>query len=155
MEGQDIMSRLIFDKKDANALVYLNDDDEWTTARFEDEFLLDLTRVMCEIKILGNDGVTSNVVHYKKYYRQAVTKIYRIPLTNQYPKSEKEALAFVINFSDLSCRVRKEFVQYCKEVPSGIVKLLLKRVVIRLFENLDYNYAHISVMKKLRVKVVS
>jgi hypothetical protein len=155
MGGKEIMSRLIFDKKDASALVYLNDDNEWTTARFEDEFFLDLTRVRCEIKILGDDGVTSNVIHYKKYYRQAISKIYRIPLTEQIPKSEKEELAFVINFNDLSSRVQKEFLVYCKLFPSGNVTLLLKKIVIRLFENLDYNYAHMSVMRKLRVKVVN
>jgi hypothetical protein len=154
MGGKEIMSRLIFDKKDANALVYLNDDDEWTTARFEDEFLLDLTRVRCEIKILGDDGVTSNVIHYKKYYRQAISKMYRIPLTEQHPKSMEEAVTFNINFSDLSPTVQEEFRDFHKLYDKRHVTVFLKQVVIRLFENLDYDYAHMSVMKKLRVSLI-
>jgi len=128
------MSRLIFDKKDRHALVYV-DDHEWTTGRLKDEFFLCLAK-------------------NASYYLQARDTMYRIPLTEQNPISENEAVPFVINFNDLSSRVHGEFLEYCKLFPSGNVTLLLKEVVIKLFENLDYNYAHMSVMKKLRVKVV-
>lgn len=80
--------------------------------------------------------------------------MYRIPLTEQNPKSEKEAVCFTLKFNDLSSRVQGEFLKYCRLYPSGYVTLLLKEIVMRLFENLDYNYAHMSVIKKLRVKVV-
>jgi len=150
------MSRLIFDKKENHGLDYVYDsNNEWTTGRLKDEFFIDLTKARGEIKTICCDhGVTGNVIHYKKYYRQAISKLYIIPLTANNPKSEEEALAFVINFNDLSARVQKEFLEYCKQVPRGNVTLLLKEVVIRLFENLDYNYAHMSIMKKLRVKVI-
>jgi len=128
------MSRLIFDKNDRCPLVYV-DDHEWTTSRFKDEFLLCLTK--------------------NGYYQQAKNTIYNIPLTEQNPKSINESGPFIINFRDLSCRVQTEFLEYCKVYGSGNVQLLLKEVVIRLFENLDYNYAHMSVMKKLRVQVMN
>lgn len=130
------MTRLIFDKKSPGPLQFV-DEFYWTTDRLKDEFFL------CLVK-----------AHDKKYYKQAEALMFRIPLTEQYPKSEKEAVAFVINFSDLSSRVQKEFLEYCKLFTKANAILLLKGVVIRLFENLDYNYAHMSVIKKLRVKVV-
>ena len=127
------MSRLIFDRKDNGPLQYV-DDNEWTTDRFKDELFLSLTR-------------------NTRYYLQAKNLMYRIPLTAQNPKSEKEALPFTINFNDLSSRVQDKFIEYCQLYPSGNVTVLLKEIVIRLFENLDFEYAHMSVMKKLRVKI--
>lgn len=129
------MSRLIFDKKDCRALAYV-DDHEWTTCRVKDEFFLCLAK-------------------NARYYLEAKDLMYRIPLTEQNPATESEGLPFVINFNDLSSRVQNEFLKYCELFPSGNITLLLKEVVIKLFENLDYNYAHMSVMKKLRVKVVN
>lgn len=126
------MSRLIFDRKDLTPLAYA-DDHEWTTDRLKDEFFLSLTK--------------------NGYYLQAKNLIYRIPLTEQNPKSEKEVVTFIINFKDLSSRVQNEFLEYSKLYPCGNIILLLKEIVIRLFENLDYNYTHMSVMKKLRVKL--
>jgi hypothetical protein len=108
----------------------------WTTSRLEDEFFLCLTKV-----------------EDKKYYQQAKELMYRIPLTEQHPKTEEEALPFKIKFSDLPRRVQEEFTDYCKLYDKRDVTLLLKRIVIRLFENLNYDYAHSSVMKKLRVSL--
>ena len=142
------MSRLAFDKKDQHP-----DDDEWTTARFEDECFLDLARVRNEIKVLGDDGVTGKKIHYKKYYRQAISKMYRIPLTEQNSKREDESVPFVIDFKDLSSRVQSEFLELCRDYSKPRVTLLLKEIVTRIFENIDFNYAQMSVMKKLRVKI--
>jgi len=129
------MSRMISDRADPSPLLYV-DESKWTASRFKDEFFICLTKI-------GN----------KKYYEQAKGLIYRIPLTEQNPKSEKEAVLFIINFNDLSSRVQNEFLEYCELYPIGNVTLLLKEIVIRLFENLDFNYAHMSVMRKLRVKM--
>jgi len=126
----------------------------WTTAYLQDRFCVDLTRVRGEIKILDDDGVTDKVIHYKKYYRQACAKMYRIPLTEQHPKSKEEAVIFKIKFSDLSPRVQEEFTDYCRLYDKRHITIFLKQVVIRLFENLDYDYAHLSVLKKLRVSVI-
>ena len=129
------MSRLIFDKKDRGPLMYV-DESEWTTGRLKDEFFL------CLVKVPDN-----------KYYEQAKTLMYRIPLTAQYPQNEQEAVPFVINFSDLSSRVQSEFKQYCTVHKKNQVGIFLKEVLIRVFENLDYEYAHMSVMRKVRIKL--
>ena len=142
------MTSLIFDKDS-------KEEDYWSTGYFKDQFFLDLTKPRCEIRIIDGTGVTNKLIHYRKYYRQALQKMYRIPLTEQHPKSEKEAVLFKINFSDLSSKVQAEFIEYCKLYDKRHITLLLKEVVIRLFENLDYDYAHMSVMKKLRVSVIS
>ena len=62
------MSKLIFDRKDYTK------DDEWTTGRLKDEFFLDLVK-------------SENC-----YYNQAKNTIYKIPLTEQNPKTELEGL---------------------------------------------------------------
>ena len=142
------MTSLIFDKDSEKEEEY------WTNARLQDEFFLDLTKPRREIKIIDGNGVTDKSIHFKKYYYQTFLKMYRIPLTEQHPKSEREAVTFVINFSDLSPKVQAEFLEYCKLYDKRHVTLLLKEVVIRLFENLDYDYAHMSVMKNLRVSVI-
>ena len=129
------------------------DDSEWTSGKFKDAFFLDLTRAEGEIKKIDDNGVARNNIHYKKYYRQAKSKMYRIPLTKQNPNSEQTGTVFVIDFKDLSSRVQCEFLDYCRLYSKSNVTLLLKEIVMRLFENLDYNYAHMSIMKKLRVKI--
>lgn len=126
----------------------------WNTGYLQDQFFLDLVKVTSEIKKLGNYGVTGEIIKYRKYYRQAICKMYRIPLTNQYPKTKEEAVIFKIKFSDLSPRVQEEFIDYCRLYDKGQVSVFLKQVVIRLFENLDYDYAHKSIMKKLRISVI-
>lgn len=126
----------------------------WTASYFQDRFSLDLTKVTCEIRIIGDNGLTSKVIRYRKYYRQAIAKMYRIPLTEQHPKSKEEAVIFKIHFSDLTRRVQEEFLDYCRLYDKKYVTIFLKQVVIRLFENLDFDYAHMSVMKKLRVSVI-
>ena len=110
-------------------------DHEWTTDRLIDELFLCL------------------VTDKKKSYGQAKDLMFRIPCTEQNPNASDEALEFVLNFNDLSPRVQKEFQAYCDANDRLRVKLLLKEVVMRIFENLDYDYAHERVMKKLRVKV--
>lgn len=123
----------------------------WTAAYLGEQFFLNLTSIRCEIKILDDNGVTNKVIHYKKYYRQACAKMYRIPLTEQQPKSKQESVVFKIKFSDLSSTIQEQFMDYCRLYDKRYVSIFLKQVVLRLFENLDYDYAHLSVMKKLRV----
>jgi len=116
----------------------------WSTGYFKDQFLLDLTNTKCDT----NNGT---FLSDKKYYRQVMDLMYRIPLTEQIPKTKEGAVPFIINFSDLSSRIQKEFTDYCKLYDKRHVTLLLKEVVIRLFENIDYEKTHMSVMRKLRV----
>lgn len=129
------MSRLIFDKKECGPVLY-SDTSEWTTERLKDEFFL------CLVKVTGD-----------KYYEQAKNLIFRIPLTQQYPRTEEESVPFILDFEDLSSRVQSEFEQYCTLYSKKRIGLLLKEIVIRLFENLDFEYAHMSVMRKLRIRI--
>ncbi len=126
------MTQLIFDKD--REFPRNENDHEWTTVRLADEFFLRLCL-------------------YKKYYKQAKALMFRIPFTGQYPKTEEEAVPFVIDFKDLSTKVQDEFSEYCKLYSKQQIRIFLKEVVIRLFENLDYSYAHMSIMKKLRVRL--
>ena len=123
------MTNQIYDHESAN------EDDVWTTSKFKNEFFIELIKI-------------------GKYYEQAKEIIFRIPLTEQNPQSEMEALEFVINFNDLSPRMQKEFKEFTKINDKLHVKILLKEVAMMIFQNLDYAYAHQRVMKKLRVKVV-
>ncbi|MGH9889881.1 MAG: hypothetical protein ACRD4Z_00575 [Nitrososphaeraceae archaeon] len=121
------MTQMFFDKKPED------NDDDWTTARLADEFFLCLC---CE-----------------KHYNQAKDLMFRIPLTEQYPTEEGVLLPFVIDWSDLSPKIQAEFSEYCKHYSKVRIRIFLKQAVIRLFENLDYSHAHMSVMKKLRVRL--
>jgi hypothetical protein len=131
------LTGLIFDTKNPSPLQFV-DESYWTTDRIKNELFL------CLVKAPG-----------KKYYKQAEQMMFRIPLTEQYPASDAEAVPFIIDFSDLSSKVQKEFIEYAKINNKRRITIFLKQVVIRLFENLDYNYAHMSVMRKMRVKVVN
>ena len=139
------MTQLIFDSSSDD------DQDEWTSERLADEFFLDLSRTRSETKVPDGNG-EERILHYRKYYKQARDLIFRIPLTEQYP-TEEEGLPFVIDWSDLSAKVQADFSEYCKLYNKKRIRVFLKQVVIRLFENLDYSYAHMSVMKKLRVRL--
>jgi len=110
---------------------------DWTTGRLKEEFFL------CLVK-----------APEKKYYSQAKDLMFRIPLTQQYSKSDQESVPFIINFSDLTARVQAEFKDLCIDYDKAQITLFLKEVVIRLFENLNYEYTHMSVLKKLRVSIV-
>jgi len=124
--------------------IVAEDKEEWSNGYFKDQFFLCLIKTKSDT----NNGV---FLSDRKYYKQAIDLMYRIPLTEQYPKSKEEAVPFVINLSDLSPRVKTELKHYCKLYNKRQVTLLLKEVVMRLFENIDYEYAHLSVMRKLRV----
>lgn len=131
-------------------------EEESSNGYFKDEFFLCLTKVPAKItsnKVEGLFKCGGLFVSNKKYYIQAIEKMYRIPLTEQHPKSKEEAVPFIINLSDLSPTVKSQLKQYCELHNKRQVTLLLKQVVIRLFENLDYDYAHMSVMKKLRIAI--
>ncbi len=109
-----------------------NSQDSWTTERFKEEFFLDLIRVRI-------NGV-------RKYYEQAKEKIYWIPVS-------QPPIPFIINFSDLSSIVQRQFLNYCKENNERNVTILLKEIAGRFFENLDEVYYHRSIMRKLQVRL--
>jgi hypothetical protein len=58
---------------------------------------------------------------------------------------------FVINFSDLTVRLQLELQQFCKLNNSNEIAIFLKEIAARFFENIDYEYAHDSVLSHLKV----
>ena len=116
--------------------------DKWTTGRLIDELSVNLATAK-EIMFTG-DGKRITI---HKYYHQAREKVYRIPLY-------RNLIPFIIHLSDLTEKVRKELDIYYKETGEKELALVLKMAVIKIFENLDFEYAHISVMKNLTVRLV-
>lgn len=131
------MTKLIFDHVEEKP------DDLWTTERIIDELFLDLTRASCEIRKFDENGV-SRTIHYKKYYRQALNKMYRIPLWKPKP-------SFIVSISDISERVKKELDDYYKTGYKYRFNYIVTEAVGRIFENIDAAYFHNSIMKNLKV----
>ncbi len=73
--------------------------------------------------------------------------MYLIPIARPSPP-------FVIHYSDLTPKVQESFTDYCKGNKEDIV-IFFKEVAGRFFENLDFSYYHGSVMKRLRVRLIS
>jgi hypothetical protein len=132
---------LIFDKEGNNP------NDLWTTERLKEELFLCLATVT---EIVNSTDLHSFGKHItvKKYYRQARDIMYFIPVFRPTP-------VFVIKFSDLSPKLQMEFTDFCKANNQTTITLFLKEIAGRFFENLDYAYYHGSVMKCLRVRLVS
>ncbi len=133
------MTLLSFDKKEDSP------EDTWTTERLKEEFFLCLANI--KEKIYNEEGKSVTV---RKYYAQARYKMYLIPVGSPSPFS-----TFVIHFSDLTPRIQEDFTEYCKDIKERNLTIFLKEVVGRFFENLDFEYYHGSIMKYLRVRLVS
>ena len=122
----------------------LNDLDLWTTERLVEELFLNLVSV--KEKIYNTKGIPVTV---HKYYHQAREKMYWIPITKG-----KGRMSFVINLSDLTDKVRKELEEYYKDTGVKGLGLVLKQAVCKIFENLDFEYTHMRVMKNLTVRLI-
>lgn len=118
--------------------------DLWTTERLAEELFLNLVSV--KENIYNNKGKPVTV---HKYYHQAREKMYWIPITKG-----KGRMSFVINLSDLTDKVRKELEEYYKDTGEKGLGLVLKQAVCKIFENLDFEYTHMSVMKNLTVRLI-
>jgi hypothetical protein len=131
------MTYLIFDKREDSPK------DAWTTERLKEEFFLRLAGV--KEKIYNEEGKPVTV---RKYYAQARYKIYLIPVAKPSPP-------FVIHYFDLTPRIQHDFTEYCKVNKERHLTIFLKEVAGRFFENLDFGYYHGSMMKYLRVRLIS
>ena len=116
-----------------------NDDDLWTTGKLIDELFMNLVRV--KEKIYNSKGRTVTV---HKYYHQAREKMNWVPMTKGGGR-----MVFTIHISDLTPRLKKELEDYYNDAGEMAFTLLLKEAVGKLFENLDFNHYHQSVMKYL------
>lgn len=105
-----------------------------------DQLFLDLVKTK-EI-VSCNNGKTIPV---RKYYRQARQLMYWIPVV-KLPSNE-----FIVFVSDLSPRVRKHLESVI--VTPTTLRYVLTQAIGRIFENLDFDYYHLSVAQNLRVRL--
>lgn len=129
------MTKLIYDIQENRI------DDLWTTERLKEEAFLSLARV--QEKIVNEEGGSVTV---RKYYRQAREKMSWIPIS-------KPTIPFIIHISDLCDQVRNELDDYYKTVDKRSFTRILKEVAGKFFENLDFEYYHVSIMRNLTVRL--
>lgn len=107
----------------------------WTTECLVDQLFL------CLAGITDNNNDRS--IPIKKYYSQARSLMKWIPIARPAPE-------FVINISDLGLKVRKE-IESIINTPTTL-QYVLPQAVGRIFENIDFNYYHLSIARNLKVK---
>ena len=113
-------------------------EEQWTTECLVDELFLQLAAIKETIT-----DCNRREIPVRKYYRQARELMRRIPIARPAPD-------FVINISDLQMpKIRKELealIAYPKTL-----RYVLTQAVGRIFQNLDFEYYHLSIAKNLRV----
>jgi len=120
----------------------------WSIECTIDELQLDLCRAKEEITIDQNfyvDGqrrVKAKTV--QKYYKQALKLMKWIPILRPAPE-------YVINTKDLSPKVIEELEGWIDK--STTLSYILKQAVGRIFENISFDYYHISVARSLKVRL--
>jgi hypothetical protein len=114
-------------------------EEQWTTEYLVDELFLHLAAIK-EI-ITGCNG---REIPVRKYCRQARELIRWIPIARPAPD-------FVINISDLTPRLKSELASIA-DTPKTL-QYTLMHAVARIFENLDFEYYHLSIAKKLKVRL--
>ena len=123
--------------------------EEWTTAKFKDEFFLCLSKFPDENLFISK----------RKYYALAKEIIYKIPIYTKKEIINKKAVfkpnppPFVINLSDLTPRVTKELKEFIELNNEKEVNYLLKEIATKFFEAINYDYTHISLIKLLKVRL--
>jgi hypothetical protein len=114
---------------------------EWTVESLVDELFLNLSGTKA---IVTNDK--GKTITIRKYYSQARQLIRWIPVV-RLPSNE-----FVINICDLAPQVIRQ-IESVIDSPRTL-QYVLTQAVGRIFENLDFEYYHISIAKNLRVKMM-
>jgi hypothetical protein len=114
--------------------------EEWTTEYSVDQLFLNLVKVK---ELISSDNGKTILVH--KYYRQARQLMYWIPVV-RLPSNE-----FVICVSDLLPSIIKD-IESIITTPTTL-RYVLTQAVGRIFENLDFEYYHLSVARNLRVRI--
>jgi hypothetical protein len=111
----------------------------WTTQKLIDELFLHLMRVS---EIVTNEE--GEKIEVRKYYRRATELEKRIPIARPPPK-------YVIDKSDLNERLRRELLDDITS--NGWRQHVLKEAVGRIFENLNFEYYHLSIARNLKVRL--
>ena len=111
----------------------------WTIECLVDKLSLNL----CSIRqtIINDNGIAITI---RKYYAQARELMKWIPIA-RLPSNE-----FVINISDISPEIVKEIESVASNHKT--LQYVLTQAAGRIFENLDFEYYHLSVARNLRVR---
>lgn len=100
-----------------------------------------LTVRLAEAKeTIDNNG---KEIHVRKYYRQARELFKWIPIAKPSP-------AFVICISDLTPQLKAQIEQL--KTSHDNLRYVLTQAVGRIFENLDFEYYHLSIARNLHVR---
>lgn len=114
--------------------------DFWTLEYFVDKIFLRLV----EVKETVHNG--DKEIHVKKYYRQARELFKWIPIAKPSP-------AFIIYISDLTQEIKTQIEQLMATSSPDNLRYVLTQAVGRIFENLDFEYYHLSIARNLRVRI--
>jgi exonuclease V gamma subunit len=117
---------------------FANDNEEWTTECVVDELFFSLVK---KSECITNDK--GRTIHIRKYYFRAREILKWIPIS-------KPAPIFIINITDLPEKIIKELEQV-KE--NETITYILTQAVGRIFENLDFKCYHMSIARKLSVRL--
>ena len=117
----------------------IQEEDKWTIERIVDEVFLNLAGIKELITIEEN----GRSIPVKKYYRQARELMKWIPIARPSPE-------FVINIGDLTRKVTREIESICAYHET--LQYVITQAVGRIFENLDFEYYHLSIARNLRVR---
>ena len=119
-------------------------DDEWTIEYTIDKLYLCLAgirRIVTDCK--KDDDDDNRSIHFRKYYHQARMLMKWIPIAKPPPE-------FVIDISDLPPRLAKELQE--KITDNRTRRYVATQAAGRIFENLDFEYYHLSIARNLCVR---
>jgi hypothetical protein len=112
---------------------------EWTIECLIDELSLNLASTK---ETITNDK--GRAITIRKYYSQARQLMKWIPIAKPPPD-------FIINISDLiSLKLKEEIVTFVHHPKT--MQYVVTQAVGRIFENLDFEYYHLSIAKNLKVR---
>jgi hypothetical protein len=127
----------------------VNDKEYWTDAKLRNEIFLELTKVPNPNKLNSVNAKENNYLSDFKYYSKAIELIYWIPIT----RPPQLIPAFIINLSDLTPRIKKEFEEFVKLNNKKEIVMFLKEIAIKFFEAINYGYTHDSVIPHIVVGI--
>jgi hypothetical protein len=114
----------------------------WTTAKIIDQFQTDLARAHKYV-VNAEFGHTLIVA---KYYEMAEYLMFRIPVYRPIPP-------FQIDVRDLSPNLKRELAGL-KRLDTSMFWRVTKMAVACIFENLNFDYFHRSVMRHLKIQFI-
>jgi hypothetical protein len=122
---------LLKEHKEDDKLQQTEEQELWTTECLVDQLFLCLAGTKEHITTNKNDGT----IPVKKYYSQA----------RRLMKPQ-----FIINISDLTPKIKSEIASI-SHTPTTL-QYVLTQAAGRIFENLDFDYYHLSVARSLKVR---